>query len=427
MKLQLGSFVIAIYILFIYLQKYSIKGITKRWTYYDTLLIAGITELVLDAITAYTVNHLDSFSSLLNLSLHIAFLIAVDSFLFALLIYILHLTDKIPTTKNKKILLYTPFIINILCVIVFAPKLEYIKGTYTNYSMGIPVYTCYLLSLFYAVVAIFIFLKNWKTIEDKKRLVLLSSFVALTVTSIIQMIFPETLISSIGVILIILGSFINYEDPSSRELQIVHEEMIFSFASLVENRDEGTGGHIKRTTEYVRLLATELSNRGYFKDTLTKSYIKNLALAAPMHDIGKIAIPDSVLKKPGRLTSEEFEIIKTHSTIGARIIDEVFSKTQTKELSNISHIIALYHHEKWNGKGYPEGLSGEDIPLAARIMAISDVFDAVSEKRCYRDALPLDACFEIIKNGSGTDFDPLLVEVFLDIRDKVETTFHQIS
>lgn len=426
MKLQIGTLIIALYILVVYFQKFKIKGIKKKWTNYDTLLLSGIFELLFDAITAYTVNHLDTVSESANLVFHTLFLISVDTFLFALLLYVLHLVGIKAKSVVRKFILYGVFFINVLIVIIFSNKLEYVRGKYTNYSMGIPVYTCYILSTLYLLFTIYIFLKNWRNIEEKKRLVLLSSLTALTITFLVQLIFPETLITSIGTLLIIFGSFINYEDPTSRELQIVHEEMIYSFANLVENRDEGTGGHIRRTTEYVRLLATELCDRGYFKDILTKNYIKNLALAAPMHDIGKIAIPDSVLKKPGKLTKEEFDIIKTHTTIGARIIDETFSKTQTKELSNISHVIALYHHEKWNGKGYPTNLAGEDIPLAARIMAISDVFDALSEKRCYRDALPLDVCFNIIKEGSGIDFDPLLVSVFLAIRDKVEKTFYEL-
>lgn len=426
MKLQIGTLIIALYILVVYFQKYKIKGIKKKWTNYDTLLIAGIFELLFDAITAYTVNHLDTVSESANLLYHSLFFISVDTFLFALLLYVLHLVGLKARSVGRKTILYGVFILNILIVIIFSNKIEFVRGKYTNYSMGIPVYTCYILSTLYLLFTISVFLRNWRNIEEKKRLVLLSSLTALTITSLVQLIFPETLITSIGTLLIIFGSFINYEDPTSRELQILHKEMIYSFANLVENRDEGTGGHIKRTTEYVRLLATELSNRGYFKDILTKNYINNLALAAPMHDIGKIAIPDSVLKKPGKLTDEEFEIIKTHTTIGARIIDETFSKTQTKELSEISHVIALYHHEKWNGKGYPTNLKGEDIPLSARIMAVSDVFDALSEKRCYRDALPLDVCFKIIKEGSGIDFDPLLVSVFLDIRDKVEKTFYEL-
>ena len=153
--------------------------------------------------------------------------------------------------------------------------------------------------------------------------------------------------------------------------------------------------------------------------------------AAPMHDIGKIAVPDVVLQKPGRLTSEEYEIIKKHTIDGGKIIEETFGNLGNNEYTEMAYNVAKYHHEKWNGKGYPEGLKEDEIPLCARIMAVADVFDAVSEKRCYREAMPLEKCFSIISEGSGQDFDPIIAEVFLDIKDKVkqihaEQTFEEI-
>ena len=171
---------------------------------------------------------------------------------------------------------------------------------------------------------------------------------------------------------------------------------------------------------YVKLLAEELRSRGYYKEILTKDYVKDLYMAAPMHDIGKISVPDVILQKPGRLTEEEFEIIKHHTEDGGRIVKDTFGHLENEQYTEMAYNVARFHHEKWNGKGYPEGLKKREIPLCARIMAIADVFDAVSERRCYRDAMPLERCFEIILEGSGKDFEPVLVEVFLDIRDKVE-------
>ena len=138
-----------------------------------------------------------------------------------------------------------------------------------------------------------------------------------------------------------------------------------------------------------------------------------------MHDIGKISVPDVILQKPGRLTEEEFEIIKLHTVNGGKIIQETFGHLENEQYAQMAYEVARFHHEKWNGKGYPEGLKRKEIPLCARIMAIADVFDALSEKRCYKEAMPLDKCFEIIQDGSGQDFDPVLVEVFLDIKEKV--------
>ena len=221
----------------------------------------------------------------------------------------------------------------------------------------------------------------------------------------------------------LLNKLLNAE----KELTHSHKEMVMGFATLVENKDGSTGGHIKRTTSYVKLLAEELRNRGLYKEELTDEYLENLYRAAPMHDIGKIAVPDSVLQKPGKLTDEEFELIKTHTQKGGDIIKETFGHLENAEYTRMAHDVARYHHEKWNGKGYPDGLKRKEIPLCARVMAIADVFDAVSEKRCYRDAMPLEQCFEIIAEGSGQAFEPLLVEVFLDIRKQVERTHDQIN
>lgn len=218
----------------------------------------------------------------------------------------------------------------------------------------------------------------------------------------------------------------NLKDTAD-ELSNYHKEMVMGFATLVENKDGSTGGHIKRTTLYVKLLAEELQSRGYYEDILTKEYMSNLCMAAPMHDVGKISVPDVILQKPGRLTDEEFATIKLHTSNGGRIIQETFGHLGNEQYTQMAYEVAKYHHEKWSGKGYPEGLKEEEIPLCARIMAIADVFDAVSEKRCYRDAMPLEQCFAIIENGKGTDFDPLLTEIFLDIKERVIKAHKEVS
>lgn len=242
-----------------------------------------------------------------------------------------------------------------------------------------------------------------------------------------QMLHPQALLSSICLTVIIVGAYVNQENPAVSELAHYHDEMIMGFATLVENKDGSTGGHIKRTTTYVKLLAEALRRKGYYKNELTKDYMKNLCLAAPMHDIGKISIPDVILQKPGRLTEEEFAIIKTHAERGGQIIKETFGNLGNEQYAQMAYEVARFHHEKWNGKGYPDGLKRKEIPLAARIMAIADVFDALSEKRCYKEALPMDKCFEIIQEGSGQDFDPVLVEVFLDIKGQVEQAYREIN
>lgn len=210
------------------------------------------------------------------------------------------------------------------------------------------------------------------------------------------------------------------------QLVLYNRDMIYGFATLVENRDESTGGHIKRTSIYVRLLAEELQREDIYSDIITDEFINCISMVAPLHDIGKISIPDSILQKPGRLTDEEFDIMKSHSAKGGKIIKETFAHIGDENHKEMAYKVARFHHEKWNGRGYPDGLSGEDIPLPARIMAIADVFDAVSEKRCYRDAMPLEKCFSIIEEGRDRDFDPVLVDAFMNIREEV-TQVHDKS
>lgn len=144
-----------------------------------------------------------------------------------------------------------------------------------------------------------------------------------------------------------------------------------------------------------------------------------------MHDIGKIATPDEILRKPGRFTPEEYEIMKQHAAKGGEIIKETFANLEDPEYQKITYEVARFHHEKWNGKGYPDGLKAEQIPLHARIMAIADVFDAVSAKRCYRDAMPLEECFKIIENGIGQDFDPDLANIFLASKQEIINYFEE--
>lgn len=202
---------------------------------------------------------------------------------------------------------------------------------------------------------------------------------------------------------------------------------IIGMATLIESRDGDTGEHVKRTSVYVAMLAQAAREAGYERETLTDSYIELLVKAAPLHDIGKIAVSDTILLKPGRLTEEEFEKIKLHACEGGRIVREVIGGIGDDEYINIASDMAAYHHEKWDGSGYNAGLSGTDIPLSARIMAVADVFDALISKRCYKEKFPLDEAFKIIKESGGTHFDPALAKIFLDIRPQIEEYLRSIN
>lgn len=199
----------------------------------------------------------------------------------------------------------------------------------------------------------------------------------------------------------------------TKEIKKTQELIIYISTFLAESRDNDTGNHIVRTQEYVKILANYLRDNPKFSKYLTERRVEMIYFSAPLHDIGKIGIPDSILLKPGRLTAEEFEIIKRHTVIGKEVIERAERIVGIKlELLEIIKQIVYYHHEKWNGRGYPEGLKGEEIPIPARLMALADVFDALSSKRCYRDAFPIERVIEEIRKGKGEHFDPDVVDAF---------------
>lgn len=424
-KLQIGCLLVLLYIMIIYYKEKRRFHIRGRFSLYDVLLVTGFVNLMLDGITAYTVNHLNTVNKVLNMILHGLFLISIDTLIFELFLYMLSASEGLPADKRKRCLLCFPFFINIGVVLFFLKDLEYRSGKLSNYSMGISAYTCFVMASFYILLTLVLVLRRWNYIQSHKRFNMISCLIILIGVTGYQMFFPDALITSIATMMVILGAYMNQEDPAMKELLRYHEEMVMGFATLIENRDESTGGHVKRTKQYVKLLSEELRSRGYYREVLTKDYMRSLLMAAPMHDIGKIAVPDAILQKPDKLTKEEFEQMKQHAVKGGEIIRQTFSRMDDQQYLEIAYNIAMYHHEKWNGKGYPAGLKRKEIPLCARIMAIADVFDAVSQNRCYRKAMPLEQCFDIISEGSGQDFDPLLAEVFLDIKDKVEIVYRQ--
>lgn len=212
------------------------------------------------------------------------------------------------------------------------------------------------------------------------------------------------------IVLIIQG---NKRSFYHERLSAMQSGMITFMAEVVENRDDNTGGHIRRTAAYVEEIAKELKRQGAYPELLSEHYMRDMIVAAPLHDIGKIHIPDAVLNKPGRLTEEEFTIMKTHTTAGEKLLERAREELGEYGYLNTAVEMAAYHHEWWNGKGYPYGISGEEIPLCARIMAVADVFDALTSKRCYKDAMPLEKAYAIIREESGTHFDPAIAEAFL--------------
>ena len=206
----------------------------------------------------------------------------------------------------------------------------------------------------------------------------------------------------------------------TQELAQMQNALIIVLADIVESRDENTGAHVRKTARYTEIILNSLRKKGYYNDELTDQFISDVVHSAPLHDVGKIQVPDAILNKPGKLTDEEFEIMKKHTTAGHNIISQAISLVPNSGYLAEARNLAAYHHEKWDGTGYPYGLSGEDIPLSARVMAVADVFDALVSKRSYKEPFTFDEAMKIIREGSGKHFDPLVVEAFLSEEAEVK-------
>lgn len=207
----------------------------------------------------------------------------------------------------------------------------------------------------------------------------------------------------------------------TREIVAIQDVTIFAMASLAETRDNETGNHIRRTSNYVRVLAKKLQTHPKFKEYLTDEMINTLYKSAPLHDIWKIGIPDHILLKPGKLTPEEFEVMKTHTTLGKEAIEHAENQLGFQvDFLKTAKEIAYSHQEKYDGSGYPLGLKADEIPISARLMTVADVYDALISKRVYKESFDLNLAIEIMKDGRGTHFDPDMLDAFLEVKDEFE-------
>jgi HD-GYP domain-containing protein (c-di-GMP phosphodiesterase class II) len=221
-----------------------------------------------------------------------------------------------------------------------------------------------------------------------------------------------------------------YVDDIRKKNETINEmqsALIQVLADMVENRDENTGEHVKKTALYKRIIMEELRKEGIYTGQLTGKYMNDVYNSAPLHDIGKISVSDNILNKPSRLDDDEYQKMKDHTAAGADIIDKVIEKVPESGYLTQARNLALYHHEKWDGTGYPVGLAGEDIPLAARIMAVADVFDALASARSYKEAMPFEQAMSIIKEGAGTHFDPQIVQAFINAQDQVKVVVDEYN
>lgn len=430
-KMQIMCLLILSYIGVLYIRDgNNLKKMTKKSNgncIFSLMLVVSELAVLFDGVTACTVNFLDEVPRGINLLVHLGMFVSYQVFVALLFWYWVVVTVGIPKGKWIKAAYLLPSTISIFLTMFFLPELNFVQGQYTNYSMGKAVYACYISVIIYCVITVVFIITKHRYIQEKKRESLATTLIFCVIILSLQIIFPEFLVSCIAIAMVTISIYLNMENPTIHGLEHYQSEMVMGFATLVENKDDNTGGHIRRSSAYATLIARNLRKDKKFKNVITKDYLNNLVQSAPMHDIGKIGIPDAILQKPGKLTKEEFDKMKEHPVIGGKIIKDTFGHLFNGEYESMAFQVAMYHHEKWNGKGYPEGLKGTEIPLCARIMAVADVFDAVSAKRCYRDAMPLEQCYRIIEDGRGGDFDPDIVDAFMCNRNKVEEIYKKGS
>ncbi len=218
----------------------------------------------------------------------------------------------------------------------------------------------------------------------------------------------------------------NTDEVAMQDMVLAHQALSFSLAKLADSRDPETGGHLYRVREYCALLSGLLREHPKYSETITDSFLENIYLVAPLHDIGKVAIPDGILLKKGKLTDAEFEIMSTHTLLGAEAVDTVLEFCDF-ELFRMAKRVILGHHERYDGLGYPRGVMGEDIPLEARIMSLADVYDALLSERVYKRAFEYHEAHEEIQLYSGSRFDPAMVEVMLEHIDEFEEVHRRFS
>lgn len=330
----------------------------------------------------------------------------------------------------------TVFGLHVLAEIIAAPYgwIFYFDAAGKYYhGPGYVVYEgTYIVSLIFMIIGLIYVGKRFKN-RDIMTIVMV---LVIMVTAIASMLLFKAYTDYLGIGICACLCYIYYNDLVQVDVQAelvskqnriseMQSHMISGLANLIESRDLETGEHVARTSAYVWLLATNARRDGVYVDQLDDHTIDLLYQLAPMHDIGKIVVSDQILRKPGKLTAEEFEQMKQHAAEGGNVVRRVLSGMTDEEYLSCAADIAMYHHERWDGTGYPSGLAGEAIPLSARIMAIADVFDALISERCYKKAMPPEKAFAIIEEEAGTHFDPLLAQVFLNHRDEFVSSFEQ--
>ena len=406
------------------LHVFTYKGFTGRqkfWfliTYFTVMLCAGAEWLAIhfnehgpSFIVPLTIATVIQFSFTPLLPVYFAGALGVDNLARkASAVFALHIAVEI---------ISAPF----GWIFYFDEAGKYFHGEYYILYEGV-----YIFSLVFLIISLFIAGRRFQ----KRDIWTIIMIFIVTAAAIVPLIVYHLYTDYIGIGISACLCYIYYNDLVQQDIQSdleanqerissIQEHIISELANLIENRDLETGEHVARTREYVRILAEAAREDGVYADVIDDKYISMLTELAPMHDIGKIVVSDTILRKKGRLTEEEFDEMKLHTKAGGRIVRDILDGITDEEHIRFAADRAMYHHERWDGSGYPEGLKGEDIPLPARIMALADVYDALVSERCYKKAMPPAVAFKVIEEESGTHFDPKLAKVFLDHKEEITT------
>ena len=428
----------------IILRRYSI---TKQQNWIKWMVISNIILAV--AHTCYLLFNSKTGSTnyiICTIAIFIMYLAVFAIIDITVIVFVLYLNQK----RFRKVLTISLLVITI--IYTFFLILTPFTGAYyvlledNSIEYGPLIVIPYTLQISIYVLMIIYLISNRKTLKAQRVIAILSFVLFPQVAQIIQLVQRGLYLITTGysMTFLVMVIFENYRleasldytevelDEKENELKEKLSEIersklavikmqnhtIESLSNLVENRDEDTGEHVRRTRAYVELLAVQLMKNNRYSDVLNPRYVRFLKRAAPMHDIGKIVVPDAILKKPGSLTEAEFAQMKLHASEGGRIVHEIMDGYEDPEYIEITANIAKYHHEKWDGTGYPDNLKGNEIPLCARIMAIADVFDALVSPRVYKSPMSYEEAFKIIKEESGIHFDPIIAQEFLNIKEK---------
>lgn len=281
----------------------------------------------------------------------------------------------------------------------------------------------YAVSLLYLIAVFFILSKRFRY---RNQITIIASLIIILAGILPSLMDREVKTAYLGMTFMAIILYCYYDSLTQKDMaddlaaqnmriKSMQHSTIIGVANLIESRDSNTGEHVKNTSNYVSMLVNAAKEKGVYPETIDDEFVELVVSAAPLHDIGKIAVPDHILRKPGKLTEEEFEQMKIHAAEGGRMIHQVMDGSTDEEYVQVAYDVAAYHHEKWNGKGYPMGLSGEEIPVSARIMAIADVYDALTMERVYKKAFPVEKALAIIEEDTGTHFDPVLAPIFVEL------------